>query len=106
MDRKTWTFMLGGLALAIALAVLVSPFASTSPDGLDRVSQDQGFGEHAEGAQLWQRAPIPDYATPGVEGALSTSLAGLLGTLAVAGLGYLGARLVRARRAPDAADGR
>lgn len=106
MDRKTWIFMLGGLALAIALAVLVSPFASSNPDGLDRVSQDQGFAEHAEGAQVWQRAPIPDYATPGVEGPISTSVAGLLGTLAVAGLGYLGARLVRARRGPEAPGGR
>lgn len=100
VDRKTWTFMLGGLALAVALAVLVSPFASTSPDGLDRVSEDHGFADRSEGAQVWQRAPIADYSTPGVEGPISTSVAGLLGTVGVAGLGYLGARLLRARRAP------
>lgn len=98
MDRKTWLFMLGGLALAVALAFALSPFASSSPDGLDRVSQDQGFAEHAEGAQVWQHAPIQDYSMPGVGGRLATSVAGIAGTLAVAGIGYLGARIIRLRR--------
>lgn len=87
-----------GLVLAAALAFVVSPFASSSPDGLDRVSEDQGFAKRAEGAEVWRGAPIPDYALPGVEGRLSTSVAGLIGTLAVAGLGCAGAWVIRARR--------
>ncbi len=98
MDTKTWMFMLGGLVLAAALAFAVSPFASSSPDGLDRVSQDHGFAEQAEKAQVWHGAPIPDYSFPGVEGRLATSVAGLVGTLAVAAIGYAGAIALRARR--------
>jgi cobalt/nickel transport protein len=106
MDRKTWGFMLAGLALAVALAFVVAPFASSNPDGLDRVSQDHGFAEAAEGAQVWRRAPIPEYSFPRMDGRLSTGVAGVIGTLGVAGIAFLGARMIRARRRIGSADPR
>jgi cobalt/nickel transport system permease protein len=66
------------------LAVLLSPFASADPDGLERVAQDMGF------LHLGQSAPyqiLPDYTVPFLgETALSTILAGLVGALVALGL--------------------
>ena len=67
--------------LSIALAVFISPFASTSPDGLERVAEDKEFLHNAEGQEKIS-APLPDYSVPGIGGeGLSTSLAGLIGTI-------------------------
>ena len=82
-----------GLLIAVAIALFLSPFASQSPDGLEKVADDKGFLHRGEGEEFFS-APIPDYTMPGVkhEG-IATSLAGLIGTLAVfaaaCGLGYL-----------------
>jgi cobalt/nickel transport system permease protein len=75
-----WVF---GLGIALALAVL-SPLASTHPDGLEWVARQRGFLEAA-------RAPlfnvIPDYTFPGISNmALATIVAGMLGTLLVFGV--------------------
>ncbi|MBE0689936.1 MAG: PDGLE domain-containing protein, partial [Anaerolineae bacterium] len=80
--------------LLIALAVtLVSPLADPNPDGLERVAEDQGF---IETAQEPPYAILPDYSVPFVESeAASTILAGIIGTLFVAGVGYATARLTR-----------
>lgn len=74
-------FVVGGIVVALALAVFVSPFASASPDGLERVAEDKGFAEAAT-APAWDFSPLGDYSFPGLgEGGLSTALAGLVGTL-------------------------
>lgn len=78
---KTLTFLL--MALSLVLAILVSPFASSSPDGLEKVAEEKGFIERA--TSVWEKAPLPDY-TLGSEAAWETSLAGCLGTLLVFGL--------------------
>ena len=36
------------MVIAIAVVVLLAPAASSDPDGLDRVSGDEGFAEKAE----------------------------------------------------------
>ncbi len=73
----------GGLALALALAVL-SPIASANPDGLEWVARQQNFDKSAQGPQL---SIIPDYAFPGIGSpALATIVAGVLGTLIVFGV--------------------
>lgn len=70
-----------GLLLAVILAVVISPYASSSPDGLERVAHDLGFLDKGE-ATVWNRAPVPDYRAPGVEReGLATALSGLIGTL-------------------------
>ena len=74
---------LAGLVIALALAI-ASPLASSHPDGLEWIAEQQGFLSAA-------RAPIfrifPDYVFPGVSNpALATIVAGILGTLIVAGV--------------------
>ena len=82
-----------GLLIAIALAVFLAPFASQSPDGLEKVAEDKGFLEKGEREPMIG-APLPDYSMPGVkhEG-VSTALAGIVGTIitfaAALGIGYL-----------------
>jgi len=77
-----------GLTIALVLGIFLSPFASSHPDGLERVAEDKGFLEKGEIKPLFT-SPIPDYAWPGIanEG-LATGLAGLAGTLIVFLLGY------------------
>jgi cobalt/nickel transport system permease protein len=77
-----WTF---GLGIALFLAIL-SPLASSHPDGLKWVAEQKGFLETA-------RAPffnlIPDYVLPGVSNeALATILAGIIGALMVFGVAF------------------
>jgi PDGLE domain len=91
MKFKWWY---GVLVLALLLAIL-SPLASSSPDGLERVAEDRGFIDVA-------MAPIfsifPDYVIPGVTNeAMATILAGLLGTLILFGIGFGLAKLLRTK---------
>jgi cobalt/nickel transport system permease protein len=77
-----WTF---GLGIALFLAIL-SPLASSHPDGLEWVAEQKGFLETA-------RAPffnlIPDYVFPGISNeALATILAGIIGALMVFGVAF------------------
>ena len=86
------------IALIVCLVVAVfSPLASSSPDGLERVAEDEGF------IDLAQEAPfqfIADYVFPGVENeAVATILAGLIGTLILFGVVYGLAWLVKSRKA-------
>ena len=97
VGRAWW---LVGLLIALAL-VLLAPLASSSPDGLERVAEDQGFIDAAQDARF---EIISDYLFPGVENeTAATILAGLLGTVIVFGIGfgvaYLIASLRRSRRA-------
>jgi len=91
MKFKWWY---GVLILALLLTIL-SPLASSSPDGLEKVAEDRGFIDIA-------LAPIfyifPDYVIPGVTNeAMATVLAGLLGTLILFGIGFGLAKLLRTK---------
>jgi hypothetical protein len=93
-------FVVVALAFAVGLATAVSPFASASPDGLDRVAEEKGFVEQGRLAGVQENSPIPDYAFPGVEDErLATGLAGFAGTLGVFAVGYGVAALMRRRGA-------
>lgn len=82
-------FTILALAVAVGLATAVSPFASASPDGLERVAGDKAFLEHGKLAPIQEDSPIPDYAFPGVDNErVATGLAGFVGTLLVFGLAY------------------
>ena len=106
MDRRRWWFLGFGLLVALVIAGVLSGLASGDPDGLERVSINQGLDEAAADHALAD-SPLADYAVEGVEdGRLSTGLAGVIGvliTLAVAGALFYGIRLFgRARRAKEA----
>ncbi|MEX2599696.1 MAG: PDGLE domain-containing protein [Dehalococcoidia bacterium] len=82
MKNKWW---ITGYFIAIAVALL-SPLASGSPDGMERVAEDKGFIETAldPGYEI-----IPDYTFPGVENeAVATMLAGVVGVTLMFGLMY------------------
>jgi hypothetical protein len=94
-------FLLGGLLVAIGLALFVSGFASSSPDGLERVAEDKGFLETARD-HLVADGPLAGYTVKGVDNArLSTGLSGLIGVLVTFGLGLALFALVRSRRSGD-----
>jgi cobalt/nickel transport protein len=80
-----------GLLVALGLAALFSPFASSLPDGLDRVAADLGFEQRAHPEPLGQRLPtarlFDEYQLRGVPQPLATPLAGVIGTLLCFGLG-------------------
>ena len=79
----------------VLLLAVVSPLASSSPDGLERVAEDKGFMETAREASF---EAIPGYMVPGIKSeAVATILAGLIGTLLVFAIGYSLARLLKAK---------
>jgi hypothetical protein len=99
------TLVVGGVVLALALAFFVSPFASSDPDGLERVAEDHGFLETATDSPTAD-SPLADYSTRGVDDErLSTGLAGVIGvaiTLAVGLALFTVMRRVRGRPAEPA----
>jgi cobalt/nickel transport protein len=101
-------FLIGGLLVAVGLALVVSGFASSSPDGLERVAEDKGFLETARD-HLFADGPLADYAVKGVDNErLSTGLAGLIGVLVTFGVGlalFALMRAVRSRSGPGKGTG-
>jgi len=103
MMRKSVTIIVAaGLLLSLLLGGIVSYFASGSPDGLNRVAEDEGFAQTQEQHGL-DESPLAGYETRGVgNGALSGGLAGLAGV----GLTFLAASgvvlVVRRRRSARA----
>lgn len=70
-----------GLWVALLIAVLLAPLASSLPDGLERVAEDHGF---ADSAMSWWEGIFPDYAVTLISlPAVSTALAGVIGTILV-----------------------
>jgi hypothetical protein len=91
-------FLLGGLLVAIGLAMLVSGFASSSPDGLNKVAEDHGFAADAR-QHLFENGPLAGYAVKGVRNdRLSTGISGLIGVLVTFGIGLALFAMVRAMR--------
>jgi PDGLE domain-containing protein len=91
-------FLLAGLLVTAGLALVVSGFASSSPDGLEKVAGDKGFLATARD-HLLADGPLADYAVRGVANQrLSTGLSGLVGVLVTFGLGLALFALVRVVR--------
>lgn len=74
---QRWWWVIAGIIVACAVVLILAPAASSDPDGLDRVSGDEGFAEEAEEPKYeW----LTDYSIPGVESERATVvLAGLVG---------------------------
>ena len=89
------------IALVVCLLVaVISPLASSSPDGLEKVAEDEGFISRAQDSPFQL---IADYVFPGIENeTLATILAGLLGTIVLFGVVYGVAWLIKSRRAERA----
>ena len=76
-----------GLAVTVGLLLFAVPFASSWPDGLERVGEALGF--HRTAAVRALPAPLAEYRLPGVVSATAaTSAAGFVGTLLAFALAY------------------
>src|SRR5262245_19579384 len=107
-EAKNWgQAMIGGLAVALAIAVFLAPFAYDQPDGLSFVGEKLGFLREDSAPRI--PAPIPDYKLPIVGAAqvrFATAGAGLIGTLTVFAVAWVMARILprpKPLEAPDAA---
>lgn len=75
--RRLGWFLPVGIAVAALLAGAVSFYASSSPDGLERVAEDKGFIGHATDHALAEQ-PLADY---GEVGGIPVGVAGLIGVV-------------------------
>lgn len=95
VSRTAWLI---GLAIALGLAIL-SPLASSFPDGLEFVAAEAGFIHQAQNAPY---AIIPNYTFPGIGSPeAATIVAGIVGTLLVGAVAF-GVAYARRNRATAA----
>ena len=82
-DKK---FLIAGFAVSLFIAGFASYYASSSPDGLEKVAEDIGFIETAK-ENTNADTTLADYGVKGVDNErLSTGTAGVIGVLATAGV--------------------
>lgn len=97
-------FIASGFLVAILLAFLVSPRASSSPDGLVKVGADKRLDtevrDHASPG-----GPLSGYAVRGIhDDGLSTGVAGIIGVTITFGTAFGVSRLTKASRSRRLAD--
>lgn len=79
---KQKTFLISGFIASLFLAGIVSFYASSNPDGLEKVAEDIGFLETAKDPTFGDGA-LADYGVKGLDNArLSTGAAGVIGVVA------------------------
>ena len=94
-------FFVAGAVVALAIAGVASYYASSDPDGLERVAADKGFIDDAT-EHGRADSPLADYGVAGVEDArLSVGLAGVVGVLATAVVAGGGFWLLTRRKGGD-----
>jgi cobalt/nickel transport protein len=80
MNTQNRNLVLGGLAIAIFIAILAPFLASSNPDGLDSTAESLEVPE----SEAVLKSPLPDYAIPGMEeNPLGGVVALILGTILV-----------------------
>ncbi|MEV5599758.1 energy-coupling factor ABC transporter permease [Streptomyces sp. NPDC052496] len=93
--RRVW---LAGVTVALVCAGGVSYYASTSPDGLEKVAQDQGIDAKAE-EHAAKDSPLADYSVKDIANPrISGGLAGVIGVGATLAVGTGVFVVVRRRR--------
>jgi len=89
IEQSNKKFYLVFLLVTIGLAGIVSFYASSSPDGLEKVAEDVGFIETAKDHSL-DNSALADYGVAGLENErLSVGIAGIIGVIATGVLMYL-----------------
>lgn len=89
IEQNNRKFYLIFLLVSIGLAGIVSFYASSSPDGLEKVAGDIGFIDTAKDHTL-DNSALADYGVTGIENErLSVGIAGILGVIATGLLMYL-----------------
>jgi len=77
-----------GLALSLVLAGGVSYYASSHPDGLEKVAGDVGFLDSAK-ESVTEGSPLAGYGVAGVKNErISSGLAGVIGVVSTAAISF------------------
>lgn len=88
MKRTLGWVIVVGVAVSLFVAGVVSYYASSEPDGLNKVAADHGFDSGAADSAT-AGLPTADYAIAGISSdRLAGGLAGVLGVAVVAVLGF------------------
>ena len=75
-------FLLAGILVSIFVAGFLSFYASSSPDGLEKVAEDKGFLDTAQESAN-SGSVLADYGVAGIDNErLSVGLSGLIGVIA------------------------
>lgn len=94
MNSRKSPFFLIALLTTLFVAGVLSGFASSNPDGFEKVTENYKIEESE--TKAWNHAPMVDYAVPGIESeTLSTGLSGIAGTLIMLALGFSLARFAQ-----------
>ncbi len=81
-------FIAAGLTLSLILAGGVSYYASSQPDGLEKVAGDIGFLDTAKESAV-QDSPLAGYGVAGVKNErISSGLAGVIGVASTAAISF------------------
>ena len=88
MDKNK-KFLVSGFVVSLFLAGVVSFYASSDPDGLEKVAEDIGFIETAED-HTYADGALADYGVKGIENErASVGVAGVIGVIGTAVVGGL-----------------
>jgi cobalt/nickel transport protein len=86
MDKNK-KFLVSGFVVSLFLAGVVSFYASSDPDGLEKVAEDIGFIETAED-HTYADGALADYGVKGIENErASVGVAGVIGVIGTAIVG-------------------
>ena len=85
---KTKNFYISALFVTLLLAGGVSYYASSSPDGLEKVAEDIGFIKQAK-PNANSNSALSDYGVKGIDNArLSVGAAGVIGVAATGAISW------------------
>lgn len=91
---KTKRFYIFALVISLFIAGFLSFYASSAPDGLEKVAIDLGFIETAKDSAVSDSA-LADYGVAGVENErLSVGIAGIIGVIVTGIAMYAIVRLI------------
>ena len=81
MKKLTNRFYLAFFAVAVVVAGALSFYASSQPDGLEKVAEDTGFLDTAKDSAV-SNSPLADYGVAGLDNdRLSVGLSGIIGVI-------------------------
>lgn len=94
-------FYIAGFVLSLLLAGVVSFYASSSPDGLEKVAQDVGFIDTAKD-HTNADGTLANYGVKGIDNErASVGVAGVIGVIATAVVAGVGFKLIARKPKKD-----
>lgn len=89
MTKNSKRFYIYFFIASLVIAGGVSFYASSHPDGLEKVAEDVGFLDTAKDSAV-SGSPLADYGISGLDNArLSVGLSGLIGAIVTGAVAYL-----------------